>query len=460
MTALPMEKRRASWADASSHRIAARSGNGAPDDGLHARRRYSFIEGHMDTSSGLASSAAAPWPPTSPGAKSSVERAIFSPELRRPSFAQSDASTLRVPEASIRFPAPAADRASLKLRAMLEHVESTESWVDFLQDHNYRLRVRMLQKMRGHTLLDAQRVAWAEWRALVEATSGEKKLVSLRNQMMARFLPLFLKMMPGAHSGVMLKTYFKAWSEALDSLCEENRLLDEIDLHRQGRAQLIQQYRELEAEFLNERHVNAGLREELNESLQVVEKQHQDLGESRSRLEVASMELQAAQERADTYALQLAESQDRAASHRRDLFTQTEKAKHLAQQVEQGDEDRKDVVDRLHRAEKMLEKLRLEAVHREAELRRSRELCAEKDQRLRALEQQVADAHSCIHGLSHGASMYLRSGAPRGVSDSSFIFSPSKADLSRSKADQSLLDPEPTPGSAFATQPSHSFLNV
>lgn len=307
----------------------------------------------------------------------------------------------------------------------MEHVESTESWVEHLHDHNYRLRVRMLQKMRGHSLQETTRAAWTEWRAAVHAASGERKMVSLRNRMLARFLPMFVKMIPGAWSDAMLrKMIFKAWTERLSALKEENKLLDEINLHRQGRTQLINQYRELESELLDERQSSIELRDQLNHSNRVAEALQQELGATNFSLVTTNADLRAAQERAEVFAAQVSECQERAAAQRRELYAESEKAKRLAQQAAQLEAEKKEVVERLHRSEQLLENARLQAAHHEGELRRAAAAGEEKDARLRVLEQQLAEATSCIQSLSLGASQHLYGAKMRSALSHSSLTSP------------------------------------
>lgn len=292
---------------------------------------------------------------------------------------------------------------------MVEHVESTESWLELLQEHNYRLRIKLLQNMRGSTLVGSLRGALNEWKEFLQGCRAERKLVALRGQMITRFVPMLSRLLP-ISTEVLAKTLIHEWRSILDALREENQMLDELDLHRRGRTQLIQQYRELEGELVAERQRGQEVERRAEDAESALGQLEQELASVSARLrsQVAiGGELQA---KVQVLTEQLSESQDKGAGLRREVWAQSERTRRLEQQAEQEQEERRELADGLMRAETLVEGLRAGAAHHDARVERYEAMAMEKDARILVLDSQVTEAHGCIEALSRGASEYLRGG--------------------------------------------------
>eukprot|EP00928_Gymnodinium_smaydae_P097588 TRINITY_DN8883_c0_g1_i1.p1 TRINITY_DN8883_c0_g1~~TRINITY_DN8883_c0_g1_i1.p1 ORF type:complete len:576 (+),score=135.90 TRINITY_DN8883_c0_g1_i1:33-1760(+) len=297
-------------------------------------------------------------------------------------------------------------RASHRLRDVLESVASLEARGDQLQEQNYRLRLRCLQHMRGFKDRGTLAVAFRNWVAHWEAMRMGSAVDDIRSHLLTRVSAVLVRTF-GTTPKASATRCFKAWRRQVEALREENQIFDELDAHRQGRTQLISQYRDLEAEYTRELQRGDAARAQLEEASGSVEQLQQELSWVSSSLQAQTREAEESRGRAKALDEQLREMQDRTGDLRRDLRAQSERTKRLESQAALEEQEKQELHDALLRAERVADGLRSELARRETESSRSEGTLREKDAKIAALEAELQETrgliHSSIQSLARGA---------------------------------------------------------
>lgn len=200
---------------------------------------------------------------------------------------------------------------------------------------------------------------------------------------------------------------FGAWRSTLDAAANERQLLEELDAHRQGRRQFMQQYYDLEAAFNAERARTDELHARCEASEAAQRQLQEALSFARHSLEGFEShvrEVEVLRETAGTLTEQLRRSREREAELERQLQLERERTSTLEMQVSQGEQERHELYEGLERMETVTDSLRSDVVHGcEAVV-----LLRQRDHQVTALENQLAEARLCLESLSCGAGALLR----------------------------------------------------
>ncbi|CAJ1402261.1 unnamed protein product [Effrenium voratum] len=120
--------------------------------------------------------------------------------------------------------------------------------VAVLQEENYRLRIRTLQKMRRGHLATLGRGCCAAWHAICQEQLQAKALAAQRQRILRHAVELVCCSRPSTDQA-LLKAAFLEWWGLLPSLAMLRCMQQELELHRAGRAQLVRQYSELKEQL-------------------------------------------------------------------------------------------------------------------------------------------------------------------------------------------------------------------
>lgn len=315
-------------------------------------------------------------------------------------------------------------RASDHLRRLLNSVVSAESQLDRCQDQNYNMRVRCFQQLRNAVVARDLRGPFSEWasqccRNKMEARSKERhsKFIGRLGKLLARMstqrcsgLDGSLGDDQGSERSLLLGASFRGWRSVLWDLTEEKLMLEEIEVHRQGRGQLIRQYRDLEAELETERLANEQLRAQCQESAASTQRLREEVGWIASRLEQTTRGAEESSSREKAFAAELRESQERVATLRRELHEQRELHKSIQAQVQQGIDERRQLHEAAVRAEREADNARKELrMVREAEVGHCKASLRHSENTVAALETELSEARKYIESFSRGAAVFLSS---------------------------------------------------
>lgn len=220
----------------------------------------------------------------------------------------------------------------------------------------------------------------------------------------------------------LLRSCFCNWQASLVALQEENRILAELEAHRKGRGQLIQQYRELEAEYAAECRRGQELRVRCEDLHRTGTHLREQLEAAVAQYGVRTKEAEEHAARAGFLEAQLQEQQERESGLRRDLKECAERARRLELQAQQGEEERKELQDAVLRAQRSCETAREEAAaSREADLLSFRAQLRERDDCCAVLQEKLQEARACLEALTQGANAFLSGSGRRAVAMSSSI---------------------------------------
>jgi len=212
---------------------------------------------------------------------------------------------------------------------------------------------------------------------------------------LAKFAPILLKV-GGCSREVLAKSSLASWRIALTSLREERVMLEELEAHRNGRGQLIQQYRDLEAEYRQECQSREEGRARIVELGLAVEQLQQEQAWINSRMQEMEHESEKLKSRNRSLEDQHGESQDRCADLRRELRSQSEKVRRLEQQLEIEQQEKTELHESLLKTERINDKLQGEGAGREADNARAIEALHAKDMQIAQLEEQLNDMRGVI----------------------------------------------------------------
>jgi len=294
------------------------------------------------------------------------------------------------------------------------------------QEHNYRLRVRCLHQMRGSSLLSTMRGPFTEWASLCARCRIESQFEEERSVFLERLEPLVMRLAGGgggsscsrsagfggrvlpSERSAGLHSCFRGWRLVLWSIRQENLMLDELQAHREGRGQLIQEYRDLQAELEAERRLSEELRAKNQESSASAERLREEVAWIASRLERQTREAEEHASRERALAEELRDSREQGAGLKREQRIHVEQLRRLEAQVQQGDEERKDLHEDLIRAERSAEQARSDLrLARDAELGHCQAALRRSEGQVVDLEAQLEEARAYIDSFSRGASSFL-----------------------------------------------------
>jgi len=296
-------------------------------------------------------------------------------------------------------------RPSERLRDLLDSVALAEVQNEVLQEQNYRFRIRCLQFMREFNIRGLQRTAWNAWAVALSERRTDFQTQGMRSHYIQKLTPMLSRYF-GAGPKVIAMNVFRSWRGGLEILRDENQLLSELEAHRNGRAQLIQQYRELEAEFLAERQREQESRGRLQEVTKTLDAAQQELAWASSNLQAQGREVDDLRSKVKASEGRVQDSQDQNGNLKRELRSQTERARRLELQLESEARDKQELHESLMSAERVAEGLRNEAARLEQEGANKEAIMQDKDAQVAALEAQLGEMHAVIHhsitSLTHG----------------------------------------------------------
>lgn len=317
-------------------------------------------------------------------------------------------------------------KPSQHLQRLLDSVASSEAWLEMAQEHNYRLRVRCLHQMRGSSLLSTMRGPFTEWASLCARCRIESQFEEERSVFLERLEPLVMRLAGGgggsscsrsagfggrvlpSERSAGLHSCFRGWRLVLWSIRQENLMLDELQAHREGRGQLIQEYRDLQAELEAERRLSEELRAKNQESSASAERLREEVAWIASRLERQTREAEEHASRERALAEELRDSREHGAGLKREQRIHVEQLRRLEAQVQQGDEERKDLHEDLIRAERSAEQARSDLrLARDAELGHCQAALRRSEGQVVDLEAQLEEARAYMDSFSRGASAFL-----------------------------------------------------
>eukprot|EP00747_Dinoflagellata_sp_TGD_P166088 gnl/TRDRNA2_/TRDRNA2_188343_c0_seq1.p1 gnl/TRDRNA2_/TRDRNA2_188343_c0~~gnl/TRDRNA2_/TRDRNA2_188343_c0_seq1.p1 ORF type:complete len:619 (-),score=134.01 gnl/TRDRNA2_/TRDRNA2_188343_c0_seq1:127-1809(-) len=329
---------------------------------------------------------------------------------------------------------------SQKLRELFTSVEASEAWVEVLQDRNTRLRFNCLQTMRSNALLQLMRAGFNEWVAHCTVERRDRAIDDMKKRLLERFLPIFARFF-GSSPQVLRKSCFQGWNRIKNQLQEENKILDELDAHRRGRGQLIQQYRELEQELLAERQQSQEAHARLQESSLELEHMQQELAKTSGLQQRLERELEDAKERVRVLTEHLKQSQERCSGVKQELMKETEKSKRYKQQIEDEEDEKQELRKKIVNVENALESVRVEAAMKGTNGDQYEAMIKERDEQILTYEAQLTQARAVIESLSRGATDFLRMGGPAGSPYGGGFANRSQ----RRSGDSPLPSPSPSP---------------